>query len=239
MEIVDSHFHLWTPETHPWVGRMKDGGHPAGKFDKIQQYMMEEYGSDCAGHNVTKSVHVQCFYEGKPQDETRWLQNIADTTPNGVPHGIVGYCDLTTDDVEVTLQEHCKYANMRGIRQLLNYHPDKPHYSEVNSDNYLTNPKWLEGLNLCGKHNLSFDLAILPRQMATACDVVKKFPNMQFILNHCGLPYEKEDEARKLWKEGMTRLGQCDNITVKLSGGFATDPKWTHQSAVEVVKDTV
>ena len=91
---------------------------------------------------------------------------------------------------------------MRGIRQLLNYHPDKPQYSEVDSDNYLTNPKWLEGLGLCGKHNLSFDLGILPRQMATAYEVVKKFPNMQFILDHCGLPYEKEDEAKKLWKEG-------------------------------------
>lgn len=37
----------------------------------------------------------------------------------------------------------------------------------------------------------------------------------------------------------MTRLGQCDNITVKLSGGFATDPQWTQQTAVEIVKDTV
>ena len=39
--------------------------------DKIQHYMLDEYGSDCAGHHVIKSVHVQCFYEGKPQDETR------------------------------------------------------------------------------------------------------------------------------------------------------------------------
>jgi len=115
----------------------------------------------------------------------------------------VGHCDLTSDDVELTLQEHCKYANMRGIRQLINYHPDKPQFSEVNSDNYLTNPKWLEGLALCGKHSLTFDLAILPRQMASAYEVVKKFSNIQFILNHCGLPYEKEVDARHLWKEGM------------------------------------
>jgi len=37
----------------------------------------------------------------------------------------------------------------------------------------------------------------------------------------------------------MTQLGQCDNVTVKLSGGFSTNPQWTHQSAVEIVKDTV
>ena len=144
---------------------------------------------------------------------------------------------------------------MRGIRQLLNYHPDKPQYCEVESDDYLTNQKWLEGLGLLAKYNLSFDLHCLPRQMATAYEVVKKFPNLQFILDHCGLPYEKDNASKKLWKQGivllvwcshytellvgMSQLGSCDNVTVKLSGGFATDPQWTQSSAVELVKDTV
>ncbi len=35
MEIIDTHMHLWTPETHPWVLDFKDGGHPAGKWGKI------------------------------------------------------------------------------------------------------------------------------------------------------------------------------------------------------------
>ena len=116
--------------------------------------------------------------------------------------GIVGFCDLKSDNADIALQEHCKYENMRGIRQLLNYHPDKPHYSEVDSDNYLTNQKWQEGLSLLAKYNLSFDLHCLPRQMAAAYEVVKKFPNLQFILDHCGLPYEKDDVSKKLWKQG-------------------------------------
>lgn len=32
MEVIDAHMHLWTPETHPWLLDVKDGGHPAGKF---------------------------------------------------------------------------------------------------------------------------------------------------------------------------------------------------------------
>ena len=31
-EIVDAHMHLWSPATHPWVGKVRNGGHPAGKF---------------------------------------------------------------------------------------------------------------------------------------------------------------------------------------------------------------
>lgn len=37
LEIVDAHMHLWTPETHPWVMGVKDGGHPAGKFGKLAE----------------------------------------------------------------------------------------------------------------------------------------------------------------------------------------------------------
>lgn len=115
----------------------------------------------------------------------------------------MGYCNLKSDDVDATLQEHCKYKNMRGIRQLLNYHPDKPEYCEADSDDYLTNPKWLEGLGLLTKYNLSFELHCLPRQMATAYEVVRKYNNLQFILNHCGLPYEKDEASKKLWKQGI------------------------------------
>lgn len=153
--------------------------------------------------------------------------------------GIVAYCNLKSDDADVTLQEHCKYKNMRGIRQMLNYHPDKPQYCENDSDDYLTNSKWLEGLSLLLKYNLSFDLHCLPRQMTAAYEVVKKFPNLQFILDHCGLPYEKDEASKKLWTQGMTQLGSCDNVTVKLSGGFATDAHWTQSSAVELVRETV
>ena len=137
---------------------------------------------------------------------------------------------------------------------MLNYHPDKPQYCENDSDDYLTNSKWLEGLSLLLKYNLSFDLHCLPRQMTAAYEVVKKFPNLQFILDHCGLPYEKDEANKKLWTQGisvttkliidkllvgMTQLGSCDNVTVKLSGGFATDAHWTQSSAVELVRETV
>lgn len=36
MEVVDAHMHLWTSETHPWLLKVKDGGHPAGSFGRSQ-----------------------------------------------------------------------------------------------------------------------------------------------------------------------------------------------------------
>ena len=78
---------------------------------------------------------------------------------------VVGYCDLSTSDAEATLQRHCQYKRIRGIRQTLNYHEKVPEYSTVSHDGYLTDPNWIKGFSLLEKYNLSFDLQILPGQM--------------------------------------------------------------------------
>ena len=78
---------------------------------------------------------------------------------------IVGHADLSSSDLEDVLQRHCQSARFRGIRHMLNFHPDKPQYSEPAHDNYLTDPAWIKGFGLLEKYNLSFELHVLPRQM--------------------------------------------------------------------------
>ena len=77
---------------------------------------------------------------------------------------IVGHCDLSSKDVEATLQRHCQHKRIRGIRQMLNY-DEKYEYNAVSHDGYLTDPDWIRGFSLLEKYNLSFDMYILPRQM--------------------------------------------------------------------------
>ena len=91
---------------------------------------------------------------------------------------------------------------MRGIRQVLNHHPTKPIFSEQDHDNFLTDPKWLSGVALLEKYNLSFELLVLPHQMKRSAEVAKKFPGVMFMLNHCGLPYERDEAKMKEWREG-------------------------------------
>ena len=111
--------------------------------------------------------------------------------------------DLSEDNVEDALIRHCESKRMRGIRHMLNYHPEKPLYSEQKHDNYLTDPKWLNGLALLEKYNLSFELHILPAQMKRAADVVSKFPNIWFMVDHCGIPYERDEKSMITWREGI------------------------------------
>lgn len=115
---------------------------------------------------------------------------------------IVGHADLSADNVEEVLKRQCESKRMRGIRHMLNYHPTKPEYSEQEHDNYLTDPKWLAGVGLLEKYRLSFELHVLPHQMKRAAAVAEKFPGVMFMVDHCGIPYERDEATMKVWREG-------------------------------------
>ena len=116
--------------------------------------------------------------------------------------GIVAHCDLSSPNVEAILLEHSKYPRVKGIRQLLDYHPKRNNLQQAPHDNYLTNPVWQKGIGLLEKYNFSFDLHVVSYQMERASEVMRMYPNVQFIVDHNGLPVDRDEEGIKLWKEG-------------------------------------
>ena len=79
---------------------------------------------------------------------------------------IVGYCDLSGDNLEEMLTRHKSASNrVRGIRQMLNYHPDVPEQCQATHDDYLTDPNWIQGYGLLENFQMSFDLQVFPWQM--------------------------------------------------------------------------
>ena len=123
---------------------------------------------------------------------------------------IVAQADLSLKNVEDILQRHCQSKRMRGIRHMLNFHPTKSQYSETKHDSYLTDPQWLCGIALLEKYGLSFEIHVLPHQMKRSADVVQQFPNVQFMVDHCGLPYERDEDTMQLWREGRY---DCQTMT--------------------------
>ncbi len=85
---------------------------------------------------------------------------------------------------------------------MLNYHPTKPFYSQEKHDNFLTDEKWLAGLALLEKYNLSFEIHVLPHQLKRSAVVTKRFPGIMFMVDHCGIPYERDDDTMAERREG-------------------------------------
>lgn len=238
--IVDPHHHLWDLErfSYPWLSARPLPASVAGDVAPIaKSYLLDDYLADTAKQKVVKSVHVDAGFDpSQPVEETRWLQSIADQ--RGFPHGIVARAELHRPDVETTLASHCRFPNVRGIRHIVNWHPD-PAKTYVTKPDFLTDPAWLRGFAQLKRYNLSFDLQLYPSQMADAAALAAAHGDTTIILNHAGMPVDRDPEALSLWRAGMRALGAQPNVWVKISGLGMVDWRWTEQSIRPFVLETI
>ena len=241
MNVIDAHHHLWELRKlrYPWL-EQPGGTAFFGDISGIRRdYTLADYRADCASQQVVKPVHVQAEVdETDPVAETRWLQSIADDPESaGFPHAIVAFADLTRDDVERILEEHAAAPNLRGIRQILNYHPD-PGLTYTERD-MLLDERWWRNFGLLKKFGLSFDLQLYFPQMERATRLAREHGDILIILNHTGMPAERDDASLAGWRDGMRALSRCDNVAVKISGLGMCDPAWTVESIRPFVLETI
>jgi predicted TIM-barrel fold metal-dependent hydrolase len=234
--VIDPHHHLWDPPRtrHRWLLDAGAGSF-AGDLSQLQKpYLVEDYLADLGGRGLERSVHVQAEWdhEDDPVAETRWLQSLADE--HGFPHGIVAYADLSRPDAGEVLAEHARHANVRGIRQIVNWHAD-PSKTYVDRPDLLTDPDWRRGYAELVRNGLSFDLQCYPPQLADAADLARAFPDTQVVLDHTGMPIDGHEQ----WAPGMAALARCENVSVKLSGLVMIDHVWTVDSLRPYVREAI
>lgn len=224
MQKIDPHHHLWDllSQMYSWLTAPVENNF-LGNYQNIQKnYLLADYLRDCANQQIVKSVHIQAGYNrAHSVDETKWLQGIADQ--HGFPHGIVAYANLAAENVEDILRAHRQYPNMRGIRQCLNWHKDT-FYKDC-EENFIEQIQWQKGFALLEKYNLSFDMQIYPDQMISALALAKKYPQINIIIDHIGLPLWQD--KINIWQERLAELATCQNVFIKLSGFGMIKYNWT------------
>lgn len=238
MTIIDPHHHLWNLEKlhYPWLAE-EDKSTFFGSYAPLaRNYLVEDYLADTAGQGLEKSVHLQaeCSHDN-PVAESRWLAE--QSARRGIPTAFVAYADFSRNDVQSTLEGHAEFEQLRGIRQILNYHPDpRLSYTERN---LLDDDTWRRNFGLLRHFGLSFDLQIYYQQMDQAAELATQHADTPFILNHTGMPVERDEAGLAGWRRGMRALAACENVAVKISGLGMTDPQWTTQSIRPFVLETI
>lgn len=217
LPFVDAHVHLWDLARlrYAWLSPPFGDTGPNGNVSGIATtYLLDDYRREAAHWNVIGMVHVDAGADAAQSlDETDWLQGIADA--EGRPNGIVAYAALEAPDADRRLAEQARRRNVRGIRQIVNWHRDP---DRTYSARDLTQDQaWQAGFALLKKHDLSFDLQAYPGQFAALARLIERHPETPVILDHAGMGIDGDAD----WVTGMRLLAAQPNISVKISGlGF-------------------
>jgi L-fuconolactonase len=107
----------------------------------------------------------------------------------------------------------------RGIRRLLQDEPD---------DAFCLRPGFVEGVRLLARFDLSFDICVYHRQLAGAVELVRRCPEVRFILDHAGKPGIRVGLVEP-WRAQIAELAALPNVWCKLSGLIteADSSSWT------------
>jgi L-fuconolactonase len=191
--VIDAHHHLWDTATRKYAWMDGPWADPIrGRFD-IARY--------ASAVDAEASVVVQAV-----MDESETLELLAGVASPVA--GVVGWTDLTAPEVAERLAELRSAGPLVGIRHQVQDEPDPE---------WLTRPEVVRGINAVGAAGLVYDLLVKPPQAAAALDVVRRLPEVSFVLDHAGKP----DIAGGMWEPWatwITDLAALPNVAVKLSG---------------------
>jgi len=237
MSIVDAHHHTWRKADLPWLsGPIQP--RIFGPYEAVRRdYLIDEFLADLAGTGVTKSVYVQTNWPKENfEAEVAWVSQIADQS--GWPHGIVGYADVTVDDIRPQLDRLTKYKLMRGVRMQLHWHENTAYRFAARPD-LATDPKVQRNIARLADYGWSFDLQMFAPQMAGAAQLAAACPKVTFILQHAGMLEDLSEKGWAEWRAGMKLLAAQPNVMSKTSalGTFIHRNDPAHIAAI--VRETV
>ena len=222
--VVDAHHHFWDPSrrAYPWLGDdLAAIRRPFGPADLAPLI---------AAEGIDRTVLVQTI---SSLDETNeFLATAASTT---FVAGVVGWVDLMDPNVARVLAElrsgdHGKF--LIGIR----------HQAHDETD-----PRWLlrddvqRGIRAVGDAGLVYDLLVKSRELPSAVELARNFPDITFVLDHVAKPRIASGPRDEEWERAMAPLAECENVHCKLSGMVteASWPSWTPDDLAPYIDRTL
>jgi predicted TIM-barrel fold metal-dependent hydrolase len=199
VKLVDTHLHLWDPDQfrYPWLAEL-----PAFQ----RRFGLEDYLPDAAGAEIVRAVFVECDVEsGRGLDEARAVQRLAGENP--LIAALVASARPELPGFDAHIDALLELPNLRGIRRVLHVVPD----DVSQSAGFLSNIRSLAA------HGLTFDLCMLARQLPLATALVEQCADVQFVLDHCGVP-DVKGKAFDPWRADLARMAELPNVVCKVSG---------------------
>jgi L-fuconolactonase len=214
--IVDAHVHLYDVERlrYAWL---------AGVPKINRTYLLEAFDEARGAVRVDKIVFAEVAVDpGLHLEEAAFIQALANRDPRLC--GIVAHVPLETGvAVEADLATLKAHRNVCGIRRLI---------ETEHNPAFCLEPPFLAALRLLPKYGLTFDICVKHTAMAYALELVKRCPEVSFVLDHIGKP-DIKNGLREPWSAQITELARLPNVVCKVSG-VVTEADHAHWTADQV-----
>jgi L-fuconolactonase len=193
---IDSHQHFWVydSEEFGWTGGPDS---PISKSFAPEQLKPLLQASGFEG-----AVAVQAR---SSLEENDYLLALADE--HDFIRAVVGWVDLLSPDVEAQLAKYASHPKFKGVR----------HVAQAEADDFLAREDFARGVKALSAFGLTYDILIYHRQLPAAIELVRKFPEQPFVVDHIAKP-DIKGGALEPWKERIRELAKHDNVMCKVSG---------------------
>jgi predicted TIM-barrel fold metal-dependent hydrolase len=198
--ILDTHQHLIYPDRMPysWTKGIPPLANRAFRY--------KDYLTLVAGNGVTGTI----FMETDPDEpngvaEAQLVYELS-SQPGSLLKGVIATCRPERDGFEKHL-ESIRHPKLVGCRRILHVMPDDTSRS----------PIFAENVRKLGRMNLTFDLCFLAKQLPVAIELARKCPDVQLVLDHCGVPDIASGQLDP-WRQHIRDLAAIPNVACKISG---------------------
>ena len=210
--IIDSHVHLYDVDRlrYSWLKNVP-------KINRT--YLLPDFDAARGPVEVDKIVFAEVWVDpGLHLDEAAFVQELADKDSR--LQGMVAHAPVEKGaEVEADLEKLARFSTFRGIRRLIEIE---------HNPGICLEPGFIEGVKTVGRHNLPFDICVKHWAMVFALELVRRCPDVQFVLDHIGKPGIRHG-LWEPWKSQIRELAGLPNVVVKISGVIteADHEHWT------------
>jgi predicted TIM-barrel fold metal-dependent hydrolase len=221
--IIDTHLHIVDQSAlrYPWLS-----GAPALNRD----FSYAEYAREARRCGISDTLHMEVDVD--PADieaETAYVAKKA-AEPGSLLRGAVAACRPEDADFPAYLERARSNPIVKGFRRVLH----------VMSDDVSQGSRFRENVKRLARTGFTFDLCVFPRQHRHAIELIDLAPDVQFVLDHCGVP-DIKGGAEHPWRETMAEIAKRPNVVGKISGvvAYADPDSWTVDTLRPWVEHTI
>lgn len=199
---IDAHQHFWQPKRgdYGWI--------PEDNETLNRAYSPMDLAPELAATNVQGTVLVQA---APTVHETEYLLGLADATDT--IKGVVGWIDFENPAHLTHLTRLARHPKFLGVRPMIQDIPD-PNWMLRNDIQWA-----FESLN---ELDLSFDALGFSQHIPNFLTLMKRYPDMRVVYDHCMKPQLRDQQAGKdaftPWADGISKLAEETTGYCKLSG---------------------